>query len=230
MWAGCTGTKISRSLRSGLEISCGPKWKLRTRPCARNISCRPPPPPSARRPGSQLIILHHLRPPLLKVRGLIRLAILPRIHATLPDALAWHRHRRMRPSRDRGGRAVITALVLTASSINQVASAGGDDPIRKKATSRLQVSQSALILQADTVETRFDANSHVQRGWARGRNVARRRVQKRPAVPRSDRGRGTRAMYDRTPCRSPVCDFRLGCSLPSAGRTEGEPSEGTHGI
>jgi len=34
-----------------------------------------------------------------------------------------------------------------------------------------------LILQADDVETIFDADSYAQRGWARGRNVARRQVQ-----------------------------------------------------
>jgi len=33
-----------------------------------------------------------------------------------------------------------------------------------------------LILQADIVETIFDADPYAQRGWARGRNVPRRRV------------------------------------------------------
>jgi len=204
MWAACTGTRISRSLQSGLEISCGPKWKLRTRPSARNISCRPPPPPPpARRPGCpQLIILRRLRLPLRKVRDLIRWAILPRTQATLPDTC--HPHRPTRSSRDRGGRAAMIALVLTVSPISLVASAGDDDPIRLGKT----------------------AISRLQRGWARGCNVARRRVQIRLAVPRSDRGRGTRAVYDCTPCHSPVCDFRPGFSLSSAEWTEGEPSEG----
>ena len=87
-----------------------------------------------------------------------------------------------------------------------------------------------LILQADIVETIFDADPYAQRGWARSRNVARRQVQTRPTVRGSDRGRGTRAVYNWTPSHSPVCDFRLRCSLSSAGCTEGEHSEGAREI
>ena len=143
MWAACTGTRISRSLQSGLEVSCGPKWKLRTRPCARNISCHPPTSPPSRLPVCpQLIILRPLRPPHRKVQNLIRRAILRRIPATLPDTC--HRQRLMGPSRGHVGRAARMIDLVPTASISLAASAGDDGPIRKKATPRSQVSRSAF--------------------------------------------------------------------------------------
>ena len=70
-----------------------------------------------------------------------------RAPTTLPDAC--NHHRLTHPRRDSGERAVtiLVALVLTASVslASLVASASDDDPIRKKARSRLQVSRFAHI-------------------------------------------------------------------------------------
>jgi len=115
------------------------------------------------------------------------------------------------PSKDRGRRVVGLALVPTWSISLVVSASDDDDPIRQTAAGR---SQHPI---RDTQK-------------ARGRDVARQQAQTRAAVRESGRGRAMRAMRD---CllshHSPACAFRLCCSLSSAGRTEGELSEGIHG-
>ena len=55
-----------------------------------------------------------------------------------------------------------------------------------------------LILRVDIAEAMFDTDSNAQMGWRRGRSarVAPRWVRTRQGVSGSDRGRGTRAVYD----------------------------------
>ena len=72
----------------------------------------------------------------------------------------------MRPRRDPGGRAVTPAIAFVPTASRSVASAGDDDPIRKKATSRLQVSRSAYryLQSSPLLKRRSDADFYCARG------------------------------------------------------------------
>jgi hypothetical protein len=129
-----TRIRVSMSFRTGLACSFNVKWKLRTRPCAKNISYHPLllPPPYPR------------HPPHRETRGLTPQATLRGIAVILLNT--YRMHRPMYASKDRGSRAMVMALaILLTWPINQVASAGDDAPTRMRETPRLQVSKDMFF-------------------------------------------------------------------------------------
>jgi len=117
-----------RSFQSGFSHSFSPMWKLRTRPCARNISCHRQLQPSCSHGHPRPIIPRRLLPPLRKMRGL------------------------MYPSKDRGRRVVGLAFVPTWSISLVVSASDDDDPIRKTAAARSQVRSEDVFRQGGTGE------------------------------------------------------------------------------